>query len=62
MNSIARNIQIRKVVGAGGRLRTIAECEIGHWHGNYGQAYKCKEAQYRIGAMEPPKKKIRKTS
>lgn len=39
-----RAIEVRKVVGAGGRVRTVAICEIGHWHGNYNQAMRCKNA------------------
>lgn len=40
---IARNVDRREVVGAGGRLRYVSICEAGCWHGNDTQAHRCLE-------------------
>ncbi len=44
-----REIESRRVAGSGGRMRTVAICESGCWHGNSSQAMKCKEARYTVG-------------
>lgn len=45
-SKMQRTITAKKVVGAGGRLRTVYECEAHCWHGSSGQARKCKNAHW----------------
>ncbi len=35
-----------KVVGSGGRRRTVYVCDFGCWHSGMGQALKCKNAAF----------------
>lgn len=41
-----RAITRQRVVGSGGRIRSVSVCEAGCWHGSDGQARKCKNAHH----------------
>ena len=48
-----RAIKVARKVGSGGRVRQVAICEMGCWHGSWGQAMKCKNALRALASGDP---------
>lgn len=51
MSDVERKIERKRVVGSGGRPRTVTVCEFGCWHNSYGQAVKCSNAKALLASL-----------